>query len=110
MENLISIQNWTIEAPKNSKARFLAKNRRQIQSQKQSAHYQTITFVGNEFYAVRKELDLSSNPQLFLVKLDMNQLDQLLYKVSSHHRNGIMMIDENPESSVGHFSWRFHSN
>ena len=89
----MAIQNWTIEAAKvgngasnenaNNKARFLAKHkrkRRQIQ-QPLPFQYQTITFIGNELFAVRKESEMSSNSQIVLVKLDMNQVNQTLYKV-----------------------------
>jgi hypothetical protein len=99
-DNLVAIQNWTIDASKgaanggnsqngqigngnggNKVARFLAaKHRHRRQSQPSPVpQYQTVTFVGNELYAVRKEPD---NSQLFLVRLDMNQVDVVLYKVS----------------------------
>ena len=105
MESLVAIQNWTIEVPKNGasirKLRHLsisAKNRRrqttqilgqqQTSQQQQMLHasqYQAITFIGNELYAIRKETEMlsstSSSSQLFLVKLDINQVDQVIYKV-----------------------------
>ncbi|KAI3417549.1 hypothetical protein GPALN_013269 [Globodera pallida] len=82
-DNLVAIQNWTIESSvKNAvsngnKARFLAKNRK-----RQIAHtvqYQAMTYVGSELYAIRKEPEMS---QLALVKLDINQVDTVLSKAS----------------------------
>lgn len=118
MENVVAIQNWTAiganPAFKGSKARFLAKNKRQLpapssqqestasqsvpaqQTQSPTALYQSVTFVGNELYAIRKEAQQAGstsssssggnngggNSPLFLVKLDINQVDQVVYKVS----------------------------
>ncbi|KAL3084014.1 hypothetical protein niasHS_008886 [Heterodera schachtii] len=81
-DNLVAIQNWTIESvvkpSGSSKARFLAKNRKR----RQIAHtiqYQAMTYVGGELYAIRKEPEMS---QLALVKLDINQVDTVLFKAS----------------------------
>lgn len=100
-ESLVAIQNWTIELSKTgssiNKLRHSAKNRRrqtiqigqqqnpQQQQMIHSSQYQTITFIGNDLYAIRKETEIlsssSSSSQLFLVKLDINQVDQVIYKV-----------------------------
>jgi len=78
-----------IPIPTKDRRRQTTQQQQQPSQQQQqmlhSSQYQSLTFVGNELYAIRKETEMlsSSSPssQLFLVKLDINQVDQVVYKV-----------------------------
>uniref|UniRef100_A0A915EDW1 receptor protein-tyrosine kinase n=1 Tax=Ditylenchus dipsaci TaxID=166011 RepID=A0A915EDW1_9BILA len=73
-DSLVSIQNWTTPASETPSTNKRARRQNDL------FQYQTIAFIGNELYAIRKEGSDSS--QLFLVLLDMNDIENVVYKGS----------------------------
>uniref|UniRef100_A0A914C3G4 receptor protein-tyrosine kinase n=1 Tax=Acrobeloides nanus TaxID=290746 RepID=A0A914C3G4_9BILA len=76
--NLISLTNW-------SSVQEAVRTKRQIQGNNQAkrqtnqVQYQTVSFIENNLYGIKKEVD---NTQPFIVLLDMNDVNIEIHKVS----------------------------